>query len=81
MKIADEAARVYYENTVFEVVSLELKSRTENEISFSVCVSKGGIAQEPDRTIFLEFVNGHWKLSMKATDMIAISCASIVKML
>lgn len=62
LKIADEAARVYYENTVFEVVSLELKSRTENEISFSVCVSKGGIVQEPDRTIFLEFVNGHWKV-------------------
>ena len=62
LKIADEAARAYYENTVFEVVSLELKSRTENEISFSVCVSKGGIAQEPDRTIFLEFVNGHWKV-------------------
>ena len=54
MKIADESARAYYENTVFEVVSLELKSRTENEISFSVCVSKGGI--------FLEFVNGHWEV-------------------
>ena len=52
----------YYENTVFEVVSLELKSQTENEISFSVCVSKGGIVQEPDRTIFLEFVNGHWEV-------------------
>lgn len=62
MKIADEAARVYYENTVFEVVSLELKSQTENDISFSVCVSKGGIVQEPDRTIFLEFVNGHWEV-------------------
>ena len=62
LKIADEAARVYYENTVFEVVSLELKSQTENEISFSVCVIKGGFAQEPDRTIFLEFVNGHWKV-------------------
>ena len=62
MKIADEAAKAYYENTVFEVVSLELKSQTENEISFSVCVSKGGIVQEPDRTIFLEFVNGHWEV-------------------
>lgn len=62
LKIADEAARSYYENTVFEVVSLELKSQTENEISFSVCVSKGGIVQEPDRTIFLEFVNGHWEV-------------------
>jgi len=62
LKIADEAARAYYENTVFEVVSLELKSQTENEISFSVCVSKGGIVQEPDRTIFLEFVNDHWEV-------------------
>lgn len=62
MKIADEAARVYYENTVFEVVSLELKSQTKNDISFSVCVSKGGIVREPDRTIFLEFVNGHWEV-------------------
>jgi len=47
LKIADESARAYYENTVFVVVSLELKSQTENEISFSVCVSKGGIVQEP----------------------------------
>ena len=62
LKIADESARAYYENTVFDVVSLELKSQTENEISFSVCVSKGGIVQEPDRTIFLEFVNGHWEV-------------------
>ena len=62
LKIADEAARAYYENTVFEVVFLELKSQTENESSFSVCVSKGGIVQEPDRTIFLEFVNGHWEV-------------------
>ena len=62
MKIADESARAYYENTVFEVVSLELKSQTENESSFSVCVSKGGIVQEPDRTIFLEFVNVHWEV-------------------
>jgi hypothetical protein len=51
-----------YENTVFEVISLKLKSQTENGISFSVCVSKGGIVQEPDRTIFLEFVNGHWEV-------------------
>lgn len=62
MKIADESARAYYENTVFEVVFLELKSQTENESSFSVCVSKGGIVQEPDRTIFLEFVNDHWEV-------------------
>lgn len=62
LKIADEAARAYYENTVFEVVSLKLKSQTENEISFSVCVSKGGIVQEPDRTIILQLVNNSWEV-------------------
>ena len=36
---------------------LKLKSQTENEISFSVCVSKGSIVQESNRTIFAEFVN------------------------
>ena len=74
MKIADEAARVYYENTVFEVVSLELKSQTENEISFSVCVSKGGIVQEPDRTIFLEFVNGHWEVVNEGYSQRKVDC-------
>ena len=49
-------------HTVFEVVSLELKSQTENEISFSVCVSKGGIVQEPDRTIILQLVNNSWEV-------------------
>lgn len=62
VKIADEAARAYYENTVLEVVSLELKSQTENEIIFSVCVSKGGVIQEPDRTIFLQLNNGTWEV-------------------
>lgn len=62
VKIADEAARAYYENTVLEVISLELKSQTENEIIFSVCVSKGGVIQEPDRTIFLQLNNGTWEV-------------------
>lgn len=62
LRIADEAARAYYENTVFEVVSLKLKSQTENEIIFYVCVSKGGVIQEPDRTIFLQLNNGTWEV-------------------
>lgn len=61
-KIADEAARAYYENTVFEVVSLELKSQTENEIIFSVCASKDGVIQEPNRTITLQLNNGTWEV-------------------
>ena len=59
---AKAVAEAYYKNTVFSVISMEIVSQTENGISFSVCVSKGGIVQEPDRTIFLEFVNGHWEV-------------------
>ena len=55
-------AEAYYKNTVFSVISMEIVSQTENEISFSVCVSKGGVMQEPNRTIFLELANGHWKV-------------------
>lgn len=61
-EIADEAARAYYESTVFEVVSLEWKSQTENEIVFSACVSKGGVMQEPNRTITLQLNNGTWEV-------------------
>lgn len=59
---AKTAAQNYYANTVFEVVSMELRSQTEEEITFSVCVSKGGIVQEPNRTIFLQLVNGSWEV-------------------
>ena len=62
LKIADEAARAYYENTVFEVVSLELKSQTENKIIFSVCASKDGVIQEPNRTITLQLNNETWEV-------------------
>ncbi|MCI8798781.1 MAG: hypothetical protein HFH88_03065 [Lachnospiraceae bacterium] len=62
LKTANEAARTYYENTVFEVVSLELKSQTENEIIFSVCVNKSGVIQEPNRTITLQLNNGTWEV-------------------
>ncbi len=59
---AEEAARAYYADTVFEIVSLELERQTENEIIFSVSVSKGGVVQEPDRTITLQQDNGTWKV-------------------
>lgn len=60
---AEEVAKAYYSDTVFEVVSMELKSQTENEITFSVCVSKGGVEQEPNRTIWLQFYNGKWEVT------------------
>ncbi len=59
---AEEAARAYYADTVFEIVSLELERQTENEIIFSVSVSKGGVVQEPDRTITLQRDNETWKV-------------------
>ena len=62
VKTAEEAARAYYSDTVFEVVSLELKNQTENEIIFSVCVSKDGEVQEPNRTITLQLSNETWEV-------------------
>lgn len=59
---AKMAAQNYYDDTVYEVVSMELRSQTEEEIIFSVCVSKGGVVQEPNRTIFLQLVNGSWEV-------------------
>ena len=59
---AKAVAEAYYKNTVFSVISMEIVSQTKNEISFSVCVSKGGVVQEPNRTIFLELTNGHWEV-------------------
>jgi len=59
---AEEAARAYYADTVFEIVSLELERQTENEIIFSVSVSKGGVVQEPNRIITLQQDNGTWKV-------------------
>jgi len=41
---------------------------------FFVCVSKGGIVQEPDRTIFLEFVNGHWEVVNEGYWLDSLSC-------
>ncbi|MCM1189120.1 MAG: hypothetical protein NC541_07455 [bacterium] len=62
LSAAEKAAREYYAATVFEVVSVELESRTESEIVFSVCVSKGGEIQEPNRTAFLRLEDGGWKV-------------------
>lgn len=62
LSAAEEAARAYYADTVFEIVSLELERQTENEVVFSVCVSKGGVVQEPDRTITLQQDNQVWEV-------------------
>ena len=56
---AKAVAEAYYKNTVFSVISMEIVSQAKNEISFSVCVSKGGVVQEPivSQLAILEFVH------------------------
>lgn len=60
---AEQAARTYYEGNVFEVISMDLVDYTENGSVFSVCVSKGGVVQEPNRTIWLELNDGKWEVT------------------
>lgn len=62
IEAAKTVAEAYYESTVFEVISMELKEQTTDEISFSVHVSKGGVVQEPDRTIYLQLENDIWEV-------------------
>ncbi len=59
---AEDAACDYYLGTVFEVHSLTEISPKEGEITFQVSCSKGGVKQDPDRTISLERKNGVWSV-------------------
>ncbi len=61
--IAYEAAEEYYAETVFKVISMEAVSATEEEIVFSVCVSKDGVIQEPNRSIILQKEDGLWEVA------------------
>jgi hypothetical protein len=60
---AAAAARAYYTNTVLKVVKIELIEQTEATASFSVQVSKGGLIQDPNRTIILQLRNGVWTVT------------------
>ena len=62
---AKQAAQTYYEGTVFSVNSMELIAPTPDDAqaydcSFSVNVSKGGVVQEPNRTICLKWADNTW---------------------
>ncbi len=68
---AEKAAREYYAGTVFEVISLEAVSAetlssgeggVTAEVRYSVRVSKGGVVQDPDRSITLQQTDGVWKV-------------------
>ena len=62
LSAAEEAARAYYAETVLEVVSMELKSQTEDTILFSVSVKRGDVVQEPERSITLQLILGTWEV-------------------
>lgn len=68
IEYAKQAALVYYEGTVFSVNSIEyLEGKlpygdNEGGCNFTVNVSKGGVVQEPDRTISLQLDQDGWKV-------------------
>lgn len=60
---AYDAAMDYYLGTAFEVQTLteiSLPAGWEGEVAFRVTCSKGGMKQDPDRTISLERKDGAW---------------------
>lgn len=59
---AEKAARIYYSHTVFDVISLEVKTQSEEEIVFNVKASRGGYIVDPDRHIRLQRQDDEWKV-------------------
>lgn len=65
---AKQAALAYYDDTIFDVNSIEYfggdlpYGGSEDCCNFTVNVSKDGVVQEPDRTISLKLDNGIWKV-------------------
>ena len=66
---AKQAALAYYEGTVFSVNTIEYfegklsyGGDMDGDCHFTVNVSKGGVVQEPDRTITLRMEQGEWKV-------------------
>lgn len=66
---AKQAALAYYEGTVFTVNTIEYYEGTlsygtemDGDCNFTVNVSKGGIVQEPNRTISLRLEEDGWKV-------------------
>lgn len=60
---AEKAARIYYTHTVFDVVSMEVKTQSKKEIVFSVQASRGGYVLEIKRTITVQLQDGEWKVT------------------
>lgn len=60
---AKKTALKYYSKTVFKVITIKVSKYSKNKIIFSVCVSKDGVIQEPNRHITLKQKNGKWKVT------------------
>ena len=56
-------ARAYYKNTVFEVVSLDVKSATADKVVFTVKAKRGGELLEQPRSIELTLTGGIWTVT------------------
>lgn len=61
---ARSAALRYYGGTVFTVLSMDLAERTGDGLRFSVRVSRGGVEQQPARSIWLRHTgSGEWEVA------------------
>lgn len=60
---AEEAARAYYRTTVFEVVSLEVRSVDAERVIFTVTAKRGGDLLKQPRSIELTLVGGVWTVT------------------
>ena len=59
----EQIAKKYYDNTVWKVVSMKVKSVEKNKVVFEVVSKKDGILVEPNRSITVKKVNGKWKVT------------------
>lgn len=56
-------AQDYYTDTVWEVVSMKVKSEKNNKVVFEVVSKKDGEFVDPNRTITLKKKNGTWRVT------------------
>lgn len=56
------AAKNYYANTVFELVSLDVLRSSREYVKFSVISKKDGEIVEPNRTMELRYEDGAWNV-------------------
>ena len=60
---AEAAARAYYSGTVFQVIEMLSTEQSETKAVFSVKVSRGGVIQDPNRTITLQLNDSIWEVT------------------